>query len=411
MKEKTNINVLLKTTLLFLLFSLNLFAQQKKLDTVFSDCDNARIINVLGKAKVNKTIAPQNAGKINEISIAKQKTIFSFDKEHHTAWYKLNILTSGDLSFELTPLKANDDYDFMLFKSVLNFCDSLHKNNINPIRACLSRNKKEFFGKTGLSYNAKENLIKQGVGDAYSKTISVKKGEIYYLVLDNVHDHGGGHEIEFKISQITTITGTVNDESNKGVEAEISLTNSKGEVELTGKSKTDGSYSFAVPIIKNETYTINFYNDSSFSYTKTLNTTQLVQPLKTILPKLKKGNKYSVGAINFVGGSIEYLPQAVPAMQNLYKLLERNKALKIKIIGHSHGRADFKGKVYTELEIISFTRGRATTIKNYLVAKGIDEKRIEIDGRGDHEMLYKLQGATEEQMVENRRVEILVLEY
>jgi outer membrane protein OmpA-like peptidoglycan-associated protein len=64
-----------------------------------------------------------------------------------------------------------------------------------------------------------------------------------------------------------------------------------------------------------------------------------------------------------------------------------------------------------EKGIIAFTKGRANTIKNYLAIQGIDEKRIEIDGKGDHEMLFKLPKANAEEQEQNRRVEILVLDY
>ena len=93
-------------------------------------------------------------------------------------------------------------------------------------------------------------------------------------------------------------------------------------------------------------------------------------------------------------------------MYNLYRLLKKNPQLKIKIIGHSNGR-----DMHDEKGIIAFTKGRATSIRNYLAIQGIDEKRIEIDGKGDHEMLFKLPKATIQQQGENRRVEVLVLEY
>ena len=64
-----------------------------------------------------------------------------------------------------------------------------------------------------------------------------------------------------------------------------------------------------------------------------------------------------------------------------------------------------------EKGIIAFTKGRATSIKNYLAIQGIDEKRIEINGKGDHEMLFKLPKASDNEQEQNRRVEILVLEY
>lgn len=385
-----------------------MFSQTKKLDTVFCDCRIAQVISINGKVKYGKTIAPKGAGEIKEISTVKQKTNFAFDKEHHSAWYKLVINTSGDLTFTITPTKADDDYDFMLFKAGNYFCDSLQATTINPIRACISRDKEELLGKTGLNFKSTNEFVKYGVGPAYSKYMPVKKGEVYYLVLDNVYDKGDGHLLDFEISQTAIFNGVVLDENNKPIKTEITLTNQIGDTISLENTSDDGSYHFIAPLVKNQSYNLNFYNDSSFSFTKTviLYDTAKQYYLKTILPKLKKGKKYSVGAINFVGGSVQYLPRAIPAMYNLYKLLKKNPQLNIKIIGHSNGR-----DMMSESGIIAFTKGRATSIKNYLAIQGIDEKRIEIDGKGDHEMLFKLPKATAPQQEENRRVEILVLEY
>ncbi len=396
--------------ILLLLLSIQLFSQTKKLDTVFCDCNQAKIIAVNSKTIYGKTIAPKGSGEIKEISPSKQKTTFAFEKEHNSSWYKLIINVSGELTMNVIPTKADDDYDFMLFKSgKTNFCDSLQKYKINPIRACISRDKEELNGKTGLNYKSKNEFVKHGVGAAYCKSLPVKKGEIYYLVLDNVYEKGDGHTLEFEISQPVVFKGTVTDDNNKAIKTEIALTNQKGDTVLLEKTADDGSYSFIAPLTKNQSYNLNFYNDSSFSFTKsiTLADTAQLKALKTVLPKLKKGNKYSIGSINFVGGSVQYLPRAIPSMNNLAKLLKKNPNLRIKIIGHSNGR-----DMQDEKGIIAFTKGRTTTIRNYLAIQGIDEKRIEIDGKGDHEMLFKLNGSTTaDQQEQNRRVEILVLDF
>jgi len=396
--------------ILLLLLSIQLFSQVKKLDTIFCDCNQAKVIPVNSKSIYGKTIAPRGFGNLKEISTAKQKTAYAFEKEHNSSWYKLIINVSGELTMNVIPTKADDDYDFMLFKSAKNsFCDSLQTHKINPIRACISRDKEEINGKTGLNYKSTKELVKQGVGAAYCKSLAVKKGEIYYLVLDNVYEKGDGHTLEFEISQPVVFNGTVTDDNNKGIKTEIALTNQKGDTISLEKTADDGSYNFIAPLTKNQSYNLNFYNDSTFSFTKSItlaDTTQL-KALKTVLPKLKKGNKYSIGSINFVGGSVQYLPRAIPSMNNLAKLLKKNPSLRIKIIGHSNGR-----DMQDEKGIIAFTKGRATTIRNYLAIQGIDEKRIEIEGKGDHEMLFKLTATTTaDQQEQNRRVEILVLDF
>lgn len=395
--------------ILLLLLSIQLFSQTKKLDTVFCDCNKAKTIAVNSKTIYGKTIAPKGFGELKEISPAKQKSTYAFEKEHNSAWYKLIINISGELTMNIIPTKADDDYDFMLFKSAKNnFCDSLQKHKINPIRACISRDKEELNGKTGLNFKSTNEFAKHGVGAAYCKSLSVKKGEIYYLVLDNVYEKGDGHTLEFEISQTILFKGTVTNDTNKPIQTEIALTNQKGDTILLENTNKDGTYNFVAPISKNQQYNLNFYNDSSFSFTKTITLadTAELKSLKTILPQLKKGSKYSIGSINFVGGSVQYLPRAVPSMYNLFKLLKKNPSLKIKIIGHSNGR-----DMMDEKGIIAFTKGRATSIRNYLAIQGIDEKRIEIDGKGDHEMLYKIPKANAMQQEENRRVEILVLDY
>lgn len=395
--------------ILLLLLSVQLFSQTKKLDTVYCDCAQAKVITINSKTIYGKTIAPKGYGEIKEISPAKQKTNFAFEKEHNSSWYKLVINLSGELTMHVIPTKADDDYDFMLFKSAKNnFCDSLQKHKINPVRACISRDREELNGKTGLNYKSTHEYVKHGVGPAYCKSLTVKKGEVYYLVLDNVYEKGDGHTIELEIAQPVLFKGTVTDENNKPIKTDIALTNQKGDTVLIKKTEDDGSYDFIAPLTKNQSYNLNFYNDSSFSFTKSISladTTQL-KSLKTVLPKLKKGNKYSIGSINFVGGSVQYLPRAIPSMNNLAKLLKKNKNLRIKIIGHSNGR-----DMMDENGIIAFTKGRANTIKNYLAIQGIDEKRIEIDGKGDHEMLFKLPKASESEQEQNRRVEILVLDF
>jgi outer membrane protein OmpA-like peptidoglycan-associated protein len=399
----------MKFFILFFFITVQTFSQTKKLDTVFCDCKKARVITLNGNSTIGKTIAPKGAGEVKEISLAKQKTNYAFEKEHNSAWYKLIVNVAGELTMYVIPTKADDDYDFMLFKAAKNnFCDSLQTHKISPIRACISRDKEELNGKTGLNFKSTSELVNHGVGSAYCKSLPVKKGEIYYLALDNVYEKGDGHTLEFEISQPVFFKGTVTNDNNKAIKTEIALTNQKGDTVLLEKTADDGSYSFIAPLAKNQSYNLNFYNDSSFSFTKsiTLADTAQLKVLKTVLPKLKKGSKYSIGSINFVGGSVQYLPRAVPSMFNLYKLLKKNPNLKIQIIGHSNGR-----DLMDEKGIIAFTKGRATSIRNYLAIQGIDEKRIEIDGKGDHEMLFKLPKASANEQEQNRRVEILVLEY
>lgn len=403
-------------TLLLIFCSLQLLAQPGrdrgylkpvKKDSVSGDCSTAREILIKNDKRIWKTLSPKGFGEVNEFP---EKTTYSFDGEHHSAWYKLLIGSKGKLFFDIIPNNPCDDYDFMLFKAngINDFCGQLNTGTMMPVRACISRSQEEIRGRTGLNTASGKELIKAGVGPSYCKYIEVDTGDVFYLVLDNVYDQGSGHSIEFSITTDVRLSGVVKSDQNKPLQAEISLTDFKGDTVLIGNTRKDGTYDFIVPLARTRAYSLNFYSDCTIVFSKNilLKDSVTLRSLSTVLPKLKKGGKYSIGSINFYGGEIQYIPAAVPALNNLVRLMKKNKNLKIKIIGHCNGRFSFD----KEKEVIDFTIGRAQTVKSYLMTHAIYDYRLEIDGRGDHEMIYH-NPTTAEQMEKNRRVEIMVLDY
>lgn len=392
-----------KAIVIFLSLTTSLIAQKLKLDTVYSDCETAREINIGDVTTVNKTINAVGHGTKNEISPVKQRTKFAFESEHHSAWYKLNIKSSGHLCFDIIPIKPEDDYDFMVFKSGSNFCDSLSGYKIKPIRACISRNKEGNKGKTGLNNLSKREFVNEGIGDQYVKSINVTKGDVYYLVLDNVHEEGAGHSIIFYMEEPIQIRGKVMNEDNKPLKADITLTNQNGDTLFTSQSDQKGNYTINASLRKSTNYVLNFYADSSLVYANNINvkSQDSVIKIETVLPKLKKGLKYPIGSINFHGGLAVYVTAALPSLYNLRKLMRSNGTLKIKIIGHTNG---------CDAGVDELSLKRAKRIKQFLVENNINDSRIEVEGRGCKEMLYP-KPLTFGQMEQNRRVEIQVLEY
>lgn len=392
-----------KLLLILFLFVTQLIAQ-KKLDTVYCDCEVARNIVINDAANVNKTINPPGKGLKNEINESKQRSKYAFESEHHSAWYKLTIKSNGHLCFDIVPNKADDDYDFMLFKGGDNFCDSLSTHKIKPIRACISRNKEENSGKTGLNNATNKEFVKEGVGDAFVASVLVKKGEVYYLVLDNVYDKGEGHSIKFYMEEPVVISGVVLNEDKLPVKADIALTNQKGDTVMVSQSDKLGNYKLNASLRKNTNYVLNFYRDSSLSFAKNILIKEADSAIKiqSVLPKLKKGLKCNIGSINFYGGSTDYIPAAAPSLLNLKRVMQKNSTLKIKIIGHTNG---------CEPGVDVLSNNRATRIKKFLVDRGIDDKRIKTEGRGCKEMLFELPWATWDQQEQNRRIEVMVLEY
>lgn len=94
------------------------------------------------------------------------------------------------------------------------------------------------------------------------------------------------------------------------------------------------------------------------------------------------------------------LPETAAILQRAYTTLRDNPEVKITIIGH----ADSVGSDASN-QILSVNR--AESARNWLVAKGIDTKRIRTIGKGESEP--KATNDTAEGRAQNRRVEIKVI--
>ncbi|HET6226657.1 MAG TPA: OmpA family protein [Bacteroidia bacterium] len=121
------------------------------------------------------------------------------ENEHNTVWYKFWPPEDGVLTFDIIPVDPNDDYDFMLFRyDGGDFHSKILSKELKPIRSCISRNDTAIQGKTGLSMNEPTTyFIHSGIGQSYVKYVQVKKGETFYLLVDNVYRNGNGHMLHF----------------------------------------------------------------------------------------------------------------------------------------------------------------------------------------------------------------------
>lgn len=374
------------------------------------DCEDAVPLTIAKASHYGPTQPPHGFGALQEISTPDKKSEISFAEEHNSAWYLLNIKIDGELEFEIIPVDTTDDYDFLLYEyKDSSFCDKLLKKMIIPTRSNISNNSHRN-GVTGLSVSATQEYHGQGPGDPFSKMITVHKGEKYMLVLDNVTPSGKGHTINFYNIKRVVLKGTVLDEENKPVIANVKLTDIKGATVAQTSSDATGNYAMQTELQEHIDYNLTISNDSMFIGTRVINTNQLgtektFTEIKTVLPKLKKGAKYPLGNINFYPGAATLLPQSMPAVEALLHLMLANKHMTILIEGHVNavGVGDVTGPMLQDL-----SEERAATVKNYLSTKGIDARRMQTVGMAGRHMLYP-NAETEEQMSANRRVEIKVI--
>lgn len=94
------------------------------------------------------------------------------------------------------------------------------------------------------------------------------------------------------------------------------------------------------------------------------------------------------------------LPESIPELENIFAFLEKNPKAKIELQGHTDNQGDFNLN-------LTLSRNRTLAVKNFLVKKGIDDKRISTRGFGSTKPIAS--NESEETRRKNRRVELIVL--
>jgi outer membrane protein OmpA-like peptidoglycan-associated protein len=377
---------------------------------IASDCDLAIPVKVFKKTRYGPTVAPNGFGKRQEIVAKTRNSTTAFEKEHNSAWYLLRMYFDGEIIFDIKPADSSNDYDFILYRYTdSTFCDALLHHKVAVVRSNIRRNDTNTKGVTGLSREAENELQAQGPGAQYSRSLSVKKGDKYMLALDNVYPDGKGHTLFFHYIRDVMISGSVISDEGKKLQAEVELSDTKGNTILKSKADDSGRYSFRTPLRELEDYQLTFMDNNSFVETRTINTSQLKDTdtfpkIRTVLQKLKKGKKYTLGNINFYGGSSVLLPASYPSVHALYKLMKKNATLQIQIEGHVN--APFGNPEAEQHQKLS--EWRAKTVYDYLADHGIDTMRISMIGLSSRFMLFPT-ATSEAEQAKNRRVEINIV--
>lgn len=113
------------------------------------------------------------------------------------------------------------------------------------------------------------------------------------------------------------------------------------------------------------------------------------------------GEKLKLSDFNFVINTYIVVPESKGKLYELLLVLQNNPKLKIEIQGHlccmSYDRVDLSTQ-------------RAKAIKLFLVANGIDAKRLSFKGFGSTQPLFPLPEKDEMERTANRRVEIMIVE-
>lgn len=198
---------------------------------------------------------------------------------------------------------------------------------------------------------------------------------IIYLLLFSMYFNGQSQPLEATETHALLHVSVSSMEGNPRAGESISLIGQKTKKSFTGITDSKGKVSLLIP--EGDTYTIIYktiggntkYDEMPIPDKKGIFTYQLnisYNPPKT----------YTLEDVFFDTNKSTLRPESYKSLNNLFELLKIKPGYEIEIGGHT----DNIGSAESNLTL---SLNRAKAVKNYLVSKGINEKRITIKGYGD----------------------------
>lgn len=130
---------------------------------------------------------------------------------------------------------------------------------------------------------------------------------------------------------------------------------------------------------------------------------------RAAIDTVKEGSTLRLRNINFYGGRHTFLPQAMPALNELVEVMKAYPSMVIEIQGHICCRYGFQedGMDYDAGDM-NLSHNRARAVYYYLAEQGIDKRRMTYRGfQGTRPLVWPEE--TEADRTLNRRVEIRIV--
>jgi outer membrane protein OmpA-like peptidoglycan-associated protein len=164
-------------------------------------------------------------------------------------------------------------------------------------------------------------------------------------------------------------------------------------------SSNDGGYSVSVP---SSEYVIKIEASGYISTMENLNINSADMrelEMNFRLQPVEIGTTVNLKNVLFMQAKTDILPESFPELDLVVSFLNENPKVRIELMGHTDGRGVHADNVKLSLQ-------RVNKVKDYLVSKGIDSRRISGKGFGGSKPIAS--NDTEESRKMNRRVEFVI---
>lgn len=245
----------------------------------------------------------------------------------------------------------------------------------------------------------RSNIRPQDASTLDSFFTSQRNATIVKIELYGHCDSVGNHTYNDALST-RRVTATKNYLTSKGVKENV-FTNDEG----FGKRRPLNDNNTEEERLQNRRVEIIVYSNDSVKAPANNKPPTLTEIIKDTA---RTGN-IILRNINFQGGRHYLLPQSLPVLDELYKVMAENPTLVIQIQGYVCCTPDNQDGLDIDLQTNDLSVQRAKAIYEHLIQRGIPAQRLAYKGFGGSKKIYRFENDEFERQ-ENRRVELRILQ-
>ena len=368
------------------------------------------------------TTAPDGSGRIMEV-VADKAHPNLFEREHNSVWYKVSIPYNGELVIDIMQADVWDDYDFLVYKNTgVYFSNQVMLNKVMPVAVNLScvdsaalsaaarkaaeQKPKPAGGKKqdekaaeepifeaqpallptiGMNPEAKDKMLTKKQTGGFIKSIPVRMGEEYYIVLDNCADNGKGHTINVSV-HVNAYEPLVLFYDKKGkryVDVDLMILEKGGQGGERPIVRNEHYKGGRVKFVPGFSYTLYAKREGYFSVFREFNARDLMMRDTLMLYQMERterGSSFQIKDIYFEDGEATLIAGYDSVLMDYVAMFRNHPDVTFLVKGfvQSYG-VDAEADMLLSLE-------RAKTVKEYFIKNGIDADRITTAGMTKNEI-------------------------
>lgn len=257
--------------------------------------------------------------------------------------------------------------------------------------------------------NTKNNRVKRVATDAsghleYSTavgdyTIAATRKDYDPAEVVSVNLTEAGASVSIGLNKIPMFRYVVVDaKTGAPIKANTTITDLSTNQVISEKPYDPETGELSVKLARGKNYQIRVEQTDYFSLTQQFQLTDELQTYR--LSQIEKKKPMILHNLFFATNETTILPESEAGLQDLYTLLSENPSIRIRITGHTDS-------VGSDRDNQKLSEGRAESVRQAMIQRGIAADRMEAVGKGKAEPIAS--NDTEEGRAQNRRVEFMIL--